>query len=106
MTLHLRGELVATARRMSELGLTPDTQLLKLRMFEQFVSQRECLAAFPVSAERFRLAPRYVFTAPPHEGELDYERYCATICGEEWRARAALALDQLRSRHRIAPPSA
>ena len=83
-----------------ELGLTPEEQLLKLRMFEQFVSQRDCLSAFPVEAERFRLAPRYVFTAPPHEGELDYERYCSIICGEEWRARAGAALDVLRARHR------
>jgi LmbE family N-acetylglucosaminyl deacetylase len=86
-----------------EVGLTPDSQILKLKMFEQFVSQRECLAQFPVVVERFRLAPRYAFTAPPHEGELDYERYCSIICGEEWRARAAAALDQLRSRHRTEP---
>lgn len=87
-----------------ELGLTPDSQLLKLTMFEQFVSQRDCLADFPVTIERFRLAPRYAFTAPPHEGELDYERYCSIICGDEWRARATEALEQLRSRHRNTPP--
>jgi LmbE family N-acetylglucosaminyl deacetylase len=87
------------------LDLTPDEQLLKLRMFEQFVTQRECLTAFPVEAERFRVAPRYSFTAPPHEGELDYERFCATICGEEWRARAAGALEVLRSRHRTTSPA-
>ena len=85
------------------LELTPEEQLLKLRMFEQFVSQRECLTAFPVASEKFRVAPRYTFTAPPHEGELGYEQYCAAICGEEWRARAAEALDMLRSRHRVTP---
>ena len=82
------------------LELPPEAQLLKLRMFEQFISQRDCLRAFPVESERFRIAPRYTFTAPPHEGQLDYERYCATICGEEWRARAARALDLLRAKHR------
>lgn len=87
------------------LELTAEEQLLKLRMFEQFVSQRECLMAFPVEAERFRVAPRYSFTAPPHEGELDYERFCAAICGEEWRARAADALEVLRSRHRTTSPA-
>ena len=86
-----------------DLQLTPDEQLLKIRMFEQFVSQRECLSAFPVTAERFRVAPRYTFTAPPHEGELDYERYCAAICGQEWRARAGAALDMLRTRRRVTP---
>lgn len=84
----------------SALPLTPDDQLLKLRMFEQFVSQRDCLSAFPVESERFRVAPRYVFTSPPHEGTLDYERFCSTICGEEWRARAAEALEVLRTRSR------
>jgi LmbE family N-acetylglucosaminyl deacetylase len=85
------------------LELTPEDQLLKIRMFEQFVSQRECLMAFPVTAEKFRVAPRYSFTAPPHEGELDYERYCAAICGEEWRSHAGAALEMLRSRHRVTP---
>lgn len=88
------------------LEFTPEEQLLKIRMFEQFVSQRECLSAFPVTAERFRVAPRYTFTTPPHEGALDYERFCAAICGEEWRARAAEALEVLRSRHRVTAPSA
>lgn len=87
------------------LALTPEEQLLKIRMFEQFVSQRECLTAFPVDVERFRVAPRYSFTAPPHEGELDYERFCAAICGEEWRARAAGALEVLRSRRRTGTPA-
>lgn len=82
------------------LELPPEAQLLKLRMFEQFVSQRECLRDFPVQTERFRIAPRYTFTAPPHDGQLDYERYCARICGDEWRSRAGKALELLRSKHR------
>lgn len=85
------------------LELPPEAQLLKLRMFEQFVSQRDCLREFPVKVERFRIAPRYSFTAPPHEGQLDYERYCATICGDEWRARAGTALEMLRSKYRTSP---
>lgn len=86
------------------LGLTPDAQLLKLRMFEAFLSQRDCLREFPVEVERFRVAPRYDFTSPPHEGTLDYERFCTTICGDEWRARASRALDLLRARGRVTPP--
>ena len=85
------------------LELNPDEQLLKARMFEAFVSQRDCLRDFPLVAERFRVAPRYDFTQPPHEGTLDYERFCATICGEEWRARASRALDLLRARGRVTP---
>lgn len=85
------------------LELDPDAQLLKARMFEAFVSQRDCLREFPLTTERFRVAPRYDFTQPPHEGTLDYERFCATICGEEWRARASRALDLLRARGRVTP---
>lgn len=82
------------------LELPVETQLLKARMFKKFVSQQDCLKAFPVHVERFRMAPRYSFTLPPHEGQLDYERYCSTICGDEWRARAERALDLLRTRRR------
>jgi LmbE family N-acetylglucosaminyl deacetylase len=89
------------------LELPPEAQLLKLRMFEQFLSQRDCLREFPVMVERFRIAPRYTFTTAPHDGQLDYERYCATICGDEWRARASRALEMLRSKHRdTSSPSA
>ena len=33
-------------------------------------------------------------------GPLNYERYCSTICGDEWRARAEKALELLRSQNR------
>ena len=85
------------------LELDQDAQLLKARMFEAFVSQRDCLRDFPLQTERFRVAPRYDFTRPPHEGTLDYERFCATICGDEWRVRASRALDLLRARGRVSP---
>lgn len=87
------------------LELDADAQLLKARMFEAFVSQRDCLRDFPIVAERFRVAPRYDFTQPPHEGTLDYERFFATICGDEWRARASRALDLLRARGRVTAPA-
>lgn len=81
--------------------LPPEVQLLKARMFRFFTTQQKVLSAFPLNVERFRLAPRYVFTAPPHEGPLDYERYCTTITGAEWRANAEKALQILRAKHRI-----
>jgi LmbE family N-acetylglucosaminyl deacetylase len=78
--------------------LTAETQLLKVRMFEEFASQKACLQEFPLRVERFRVAPRYVFTAAPHDGQLGYERFCSTICGEEWRVKAGAALELLRAR--------
>jgi N-acetylglucosamine malate deacetylase 2 len=81
--------------------LPPEAQLLKARMFRYFTTQQKVLSAFPLNVERFRLAPRYVFTVPPHDGPLDYERYCTTITGAEWRANAEKALHILRAKRRI-----
>ena len=58
------------------------------------------LERFPIGIERFRPAPRYVFTKAPHEGQLDYERFCTLITGVEWRRNAGKALDALRTRRR------
>ena len=78
--------------------LTPEQQEIKRRMFDQFTSQRDLLRTFPVQVERFRQAPRYLFTVPPHEGQLDYERLCKKMTGAEWRAQAERALETLRTR--------
>ena len=67
-------------------------------MFDHFTSQKTLLKTFPIEVERFRQAPRYLFTVPPHEGELDYERLCKKMTGAEWRANADKALQMLRSR--------
>jgi LmbE family N-acetylglucosaminyl deacetylase len=82
--------------------LPPQVQLLKARMFRFFTTQQKVLSAFPLNVERFRIAPRYIFTVPPHDGPLDYERYCTTITGAEWRANAEKALHILRAKRRIA----
>jgi LmbE family N-acetylglucosaminyl deacetylase len=81
--------------------LPREAQLLKARMFRYFTTQQQVLSAFPLNVERFRLAPRYIFTIPPHDGPLDYERYCTTISGAEWRANAEKALHILRAKRRI-----
>lgn len=83
------------------LELPVESQLVKARMFKKFTSQADCLKAFPVHVERFRMAPRYNFELPPHAGQLDYEKFCSSICGDEWRSRAEAALDLLRSRRRV-----
>jgi LmbE family N-acetylglucosaminyl deacetylase len=81
--------------------LPQEAQLLKARMFRYFTTQQKVLSRFPLNVERFRLAPRYIFTVPPHDGPLDYERYCTTISGAEWRANAEKALHILRAKQRI-----
>ncbi len=71
-------------------------QDLKRRMLAAFVTQRETLAPFPIDVERFRRAPAYDFTAPPHKGELHYERFDWGCAGAEWRARASEGMRILR----------
>jgi LmbE family N-acetylglucosaminyl deacetylase len=78
--------------------LSEEDREIKQQMFDLFTSQRSVLQTFPLEVERFRQAPRYLFTVPPHEGELDYERLCKKMTGAEWRAHADRALQLLRTR--------
>jgi LmbE family N-acetylglucosaminyl deacetylase len=80
--------------------LTEAEMALKARMYNEFVSQKTVLERFPIGIERFRPAPRYVFTKAPHEGPLDYERFCTLITGAQWRQNAGKALKTLRTRRR------
>lgn len=82
------------------LRLSKPARELKARMYECFRTQQKCLQQFSVDVERFRPAPRYVFTKPPHEGPLDYERLSRRMTGEEWRRQADRALGRLRTRGR------
>jgi N-acetylglucosamine malate deacetylase 2 len=82
--------------------LTQAEKALKKRMYDEFVSQKQVLERFPIGIERYRAAPRYVFTKAPHQGLLDYERFCTIITGAQWRQNAGKALDTLRTRrHRF-----
>lgn len=67
----------------------------KRRMIECFATQQETLRQFPIEVERFRRAPRYDFTRPPHPGRLFYENFEWGAVGEEWRVRAGEALREL-----------
>ncbi len=81
--------------------LNAEQRELKRKMFEAFTSQAELLKTFPIAVERFRQAPRYLFTVPPHDGQLDYERLCRRMTGAEWRSQAERALETLRARKRF-----
>jgi N-acetylglucosamine malate deacetylase 2 len=61
----------------------------KRRMLACFASQAEVLAPFPIEIERFRLAPSYDFSAPPHPGRLRYEEFGWALDGSAWRRAAA-----------------
>lgn len=76
--------LPGTGREEQVVRLTPAAQDLKRRLLAVYASQRRTLAAFPVDAERFRLAPGYDFTRPPHAGPLLYERYAWGLTASRW----------------------
>jgi len=93
------GEFLPASSR-SRLGeitvaLTDDEHTLKRRMFDCYASQRNVLDWFTISTEKFRRAPDYDFSQPPHEGQLFYERHNWGIDGASWREHAARAFQQL-----------
>lgn len=75
--------------------LSPEQRELKREMFAAYRSQRAVLSMFPIDVERFRRAPAYNFTTPPHVGKLYYENFDRGIDGERWRAQAGEALKSL-----------
>jgi LmbE family N-acetylglucosaminyl deacetylase len=70
----------------------------KRRIFGAFRTQKPVLDHFSIEFERFHPAPRYIFTAPPHEGQLNYERYGDPDRGRSWREHAERVLRGLGMR--------
>jgi LmbE family N-acetylglucosaminyl deacetylase len=56
----------------------------KRRLFQCFASQSRVLQWFQLSVEKFRVAPRYDFTQPPHEGDLYYEMFPWGMTKNRW----------------------
>ena len=71
---------------------------LKARLFACYRSQAPVLQSFALDVERFRAAPQYDFTRPPHPGSLYYETHNWGISGEQWRGLARSALAELENR--------
>lgn len=78
--------------------LDEELRARKRQMYQCFATQRSVLNSFTTEIERFRPAPRYNFTLPPHEGELNYERFGEPYRGHRWRRDAEQALADLRLR--------
>ena len=75
--------------------LSGRAQAVKTRMIRCFKTQLHMLANFSVEHERFRAAPAYDFSEPPHAGKLYYEYFNWGIKGESWRRLAAGAAHEL-----------
>ena len=85
-------------RDLRVVRLNPEERATKRRIFAAFETQKSVLANFSVEFERFRPAPRYNFTAPPHAGQLNYERYGDPDRGKSWREHAERVLRGLGMR--------
>ena len=81
------------------LSLSAEECALKRRMFDCFRTQQKVLQWFPIGIERFRAAPYYDFTHPPHPGPLYYELFPWGMTGRRWRELAATALRELGPPH-------
>jgi N-acetylglucosamine malate deacetylase 2 len=75
--------------------LTNQERERKQRMVECFATQVQMLRHFPLDVERFRPAPVYSFTEPPHFGKLFYEKFNWGMTGVRWRWLAAKAFEAL-----------
>jgi LmbE family N-acetylglucosaminyl deacetylase len=76
------------AGESTTLMLDSDALELKKRMFDCFKTQQQTLAQSPLGPEKFRQAPVYDFTRPPHDGKLHYEKLNLGVTGEQWRELA------------------
>src|SRR5207248_9432436 len=75
--------------------LSEDASNLKKRMLDCFRTQRATLAPFQNVCERFRLAPEYDFTAPPHPGKVYYEMFNWGMTSARWFEMAQAAAKTL-----------
>lgn len=80
---------------------TPEELEEKRKMFACFHSQQKVLSMFEPGREKFRPAPAYDFSQPPHPGRLHYESLGWDITGEQWRAQAAEALELLNKQRDV-----
>lgn len=82
-------------QRTCNIVLSEEERIIKKRMLDCFVTQKNVLSVFNIEKEAFRFAPFYDFLKPPHEGTLYYEHFDWGIKGDEWRRLSAEALDLL-----------
>ena len=76
------------------IDLSPADREQKRTMFSAYASQKLVLSSFGTDRERFRRAPDYDYSRPPHEGRLWYECMGWSMTGRQWRALAAQCMAQ------------
>jgi LmbE family N-acetylglucosaminyl deacetylase len=86
--LNSDGEVVTRTLSSAELAL-------KRTMLSRYVTQQETLRYFQPGTERFRIAPKYDFSCPPHDGRLFYEDFMWGMSGAEFCKLAEAAMERL-----------
>jgi LmbE family N-acetylglucosaminyl deacetylase len=86
------GEFLQNSSEIETVTLSVESCARKAEMLRCFESQQDMLINFPVGVERFRYAPSYDFTRPPHDGRLFYEEQNWGVSGKEWCRLARQAL--------------
>lgn len=76
--------------------LTPAEKRRKHALIACFTTQRETLGGFHDATERYRIAPRYDFTRPPHPGKVLYDLYPWGMTSERFSELAQEAEAELR----------
>jgi LmbE family N-acetylglucosaminyl deacetylase len=81
---------------VATVSFTDSERASKQRMLACYSSETRKPESFPMEQERYRAAPRYDFTRPPHEGMLQYESNVWRMTGARWRELARQALERLK----------
>jgi LmbE family N-acetylglucosaminyl deacetylase len=89
------GKFLAHTDSGEPVVLSEKARSVKESMVACFGSQLHMLRNFPLDFERYREAPTYDFTQPPHTGRLYYENFDWGVTGERWRLLAEEALRTL-----------
>jgi LmbE family N-acetylglucosaminyl deacetylase len=89
------GEFLPDGEEIDTVELSEESRNAKRRMIACFGSQEHMLRHWPIGIERFREAPAYDFTRPPHPGALYYEHFDWGVTGDRWRLLAEEALRTL-----------
>ncbi|MBE7415387.1 MAG: PIG-L family deacetylase [Deltaproteobacteria bacterium] len=77
------------------IALTEEEKEFKAGMYACYETQKGALRHFPIGTERFRPAPGYDFTSPPHPGRLFYQNFDWGLKGAKWCRLAARAMEGL-----------
>jgi LmbE family N-acetylglucosaminyl deacetylase len=89
------GTFLPDAEEVETIALSDGARAMKSEMIARYGSQLHMLRHWPLDVERFRAAPVYDFTRPPHSGKLYYEHFDWGVTGERWRLLAEEALRTL-----------